>query len=274
VWGLGTKELVVHHKKVQAFGRCSGRGSGAGAGAENLFEFDGGESTLADFDESSDQIPNHSIEETISVKGQFQNTALFFDDPNGADRSSRRLALVPRVGSKRSKVVFPGENLGGFAQRGEIKGTWDVPSPTNFEGMKGVGVGNPVKVGLSFCGESGVKSGFFTSDGEDSDPCREMKVEGLRESGGRMKGGDFAGGNLTEGVHAPIGSAGSCNGDWAVKDFLKGFLEGELDGGIGILTLPTEEVFSAVGEKETVRNRLHPKINGGRLRAKDYRSSR
>jgi hypothetical protein len=64
-----------------------------------------------------------------------------------------------------------------------------------------------------------------------------------------MKWGDFAGGNLTKGVHAPIGSAGSCNGDWAVKDFLQGFLEGELDGGIGILALPTKEVFSAVGEK-------------------------
>jgi len=89
-----------------------------------------------------------------------------------------------------------------------------------------------------------------------------------------MKGGDFAGGNLTEGVHSPISSAGSCNGDWAVEDFLKGFLESELDGGIGILALPTKEVFSAVGEKETVRNRLHSKINGGRLRAKDYRSSR
>jgi hypothetical protein len=94
-----------------------------------------------------------------------------------------------------------------------------------------------------------VKARFFTSNGEDSDPCREMKVEGLRESGGRMKWGDFAGGNLTEGVNAPIGSTRSCNGHRPVKDFLKGFLEGELDGGIGILALPTKEVLSAVGEK-------------------------
>jgi hypothetical protein len=101
-----------------------------------------------------------------------------------------------------------------------------------------------------------------------------MKVEGFRESGGRMKGGDFTGGDLTKGVNAPISSARSCNGDWAVKDFLQGFLERELDSGIGILALPTKEVFSAVSEKETVRNRLHSKINGGRLRAKDYRSSR
>ena len=83
---------------------------------ENLFEFDGGESALADFDKGSDQIPNHSIEETISVKGKFQNTALFFDNPNGADRSNRRFALVSRVGGKRSKVVFPSQYLGGFAQ--------------------------------------------------------------------------------------------------------------------------------------------------------------
>ncbi len=119
-----------------------------------------------------------------------------------------------------------------------------------------------------------MKARFLTANGEDSDACRKMEVEGFRECSGRMKGGDFAGGDLTKGVDAPIGSAGSCNGDWAVKDFLQGFLEGELDGGIGILALPTKEVFSAVGEKETVRNRLHSKINGGRLRAKDYRSSR
>lgn len=119
-----------------------------------------------------------------------------------------------------------------------------------------------------------MKARFLASNGEDSDPCRKMKVEGFRQSSGRMKGGDFAGGDLTEGVNAPISSAGSCNGDWAVKDFLQGFLECELDGGVRILALPTEEVFSAVGEKETVRNRLHSKINGGRLRAKDYRSSR
>ena len=119
-----------------------------------------------------------------------------------------------------------------------------------------------------------MKARFFTSNGEDSDACRKMEVEGFRQSGGRMKGGDFAGGDLTEGVNAPIGATGSCNGDWAVKDFLQGFLESELDGGIGILALPSEEVFPPIGEKETVRNRLHPGINAGRLEARDRRSSR
>jgi hypothetical protein len=47
-----------------------------------------------------------------------------------------------------------------------------------------------------------------------------------------------------------------------------------LDGGVGVLALPAEEVFSAVSEKETVGNRLHAWINGGRLRARDYQSSR
>ncbi len=89
-----------------------------------------------------------------------------------------------------------------------------------------------------------------------------------------MKGGDFAGGDLAEGMNAPISSAGSCNGDWTVKDFLQGFLEGELNGGIGVLALPTEEVFSAVGEKETVRNRLHGRVSGFRLGARDRRSSK
>ena len=80
-----------------------------------------------------------------------------------------------------------------------------------------------------------MKSGFLTSNGEDSDACREMKVEGFCESSGRIKERNFAGGNLTEGVHSPIGSARSCNGHRSVENFLKGFLEGELDGGIRIL---------------------------------------
>ena len=119
-----------------------------------------------------------------------------------------------------------------------------------------------------------MKARFLTSNGEDSDACREMKVEGFCQSDGRMKGGDFAGGNLTEGVNPPIGSTGSCNGHRPVEDFMKGFFEGELDGGIGILALPTEEVFPAIGEKETVRDRLHPRINAGRLEARDRQSSR
>ena len=89
-----------------------------------------------------------------------------------------------------------------------------------------------------------------------------------------MKGGDFAGGDLAEGMNAPIGSAGSGNGDRTVKDFEQCFFEGELDGGIGVLALPAEEVFSAVGEKETVRNRLHGRVSGFRLGARDRRSSR
>ena len=99
---------------------------------------------MPDFDKGSDQIPNHSIEETISVKRKFQNTALFLDNPNGADRSNRGFALVPRIGGERSKVVFPSQNLGGFAQRGQIEGAWNVPGPSDFERVKRIGVGNPV----------------------------------------------------------------------------------------------------------------------------------
>ncbi len=52
---------------------------------ENLFEFDGGESTLADLDEGSDKIPDHPVKKAVPLKGQFQNAALFFDDPNRAN---------------------------------------------------------------------------------------------------------------------------------------------------------------------------------------------
>ena len=118
-----------------------------------------------------------------------------------------------------------------------------------------------------------MKARFLTSNGEDSDACRKMEVEGFRKSSWRMKGRDFTGCDLTEGVNAPIGSAGSCNSYRSVEDFLQGFLECELDGGIRILALPTEEVLASIREKETVRNRLHAGINACRLGARDRRSS-
>ena len=74
---------------------------------ENLFEFDGGESTLADFDEGADQISNHPIEKAVALEGQFQNTALFLHDPNGAKIANGRFSFVSRVGGERSEVVFP-----------------------------------------------------------------------------------------------------------------------------------------------------------------------
>ena len=83
---------------------------------ENLFEFDGGEAALADLDEGSDEIPNHSIKKAVALECQFQNAALFFDDPNGANIANGGFSFVSRVGGERSEVVFPSQDLGGFAQ--------------------------------------------------------------------------------------------------------------------------------------------------------------
>jgi len=111
---------------------------------ENLFEFDGGESTLADLDQGSDQIPDHPVKKAVPLECKLQNTALFFDDPNGANIANGGFSFVSRVGGKRSKVVFPSQNLGCFAQRGEIEGAWDVPGSTDFQRVKRIGVGDSV----------------------------------------------------------------------------------------------------------------------------------
>jgi hypothetical protein len=99
---------------------------------ENLFEFDGGESTLADLDDGSDQIPDHPVKKAVPLKGQFQNTALFFDDPNGANIANGGFSFVSRVGGKGREVVFPGQNLSGFAQRAKVERAWDMPGPSDF----------------------------------------------------------------------------------------------------------------------------------------------
>ena len=111
---------------------------------KNLFEFNGGESTLADLDEGSDQISNHPIEKAVALEGKFQNTALFLHDPNGANIANGRFSFVSRVGGKGREVVFPSQNLGGFAQRGEIEGARNVPGPSDFERVKRIGIGDSV----------------------------------------------------------------------------------------------------------------------------------
>jgi hypothetical protein len=155
-----------------------------------------------------------------------------------------------------------------------MEGTGYVPGSSDFEGMQGIGVGDPIEIGFSLGREAGVEAGFFAADGEDADAGGQMKVQGLHQGGRGMKRGDFAGGDLAESVDMAVSSSrpGDCDG--VVENFLKRSFECELDSGVGVLALPTEEVFSAIGEKETVRNRLHVRINGGRLRARDYQSSR
>jgi hypothetical protein len=111
---------------------------------ENVFELHGGETTLADLDEGSDKIPDHPVEKTVPLECKLQNTALFFDDPNGSNIANGRFSFVSRVGSERGEVVFPSQDLGCFAHRGEIEGAWDVPSPSDFKRVKRIGIGDPV----------------------------------------------------------------------------------------------------------------------------------
>ena len=166
------------------------------------------------------------------------------------------------------------EKFGGFSHGGKIEGPRNVPGSSDFERVEGVGVGNAVEIGFSLGGEAGVEAGFFSSNGKRPNAGGEVEVQRFGQSGWGMSGWDFTGGHLAESVDATIRPTRSGYGNGISVYFLKCDFEGELDGGFGILSLPSKEVFAPIGEQETVRNRLHEKINGGRLRAKDYRSSR
>jgi len=88
-----------------------------------------------------------------------------------------------------------------------VEGSGDVPGAADFEWVERLGIGDAVKVGFSFGREAGVEAWFFASDGKDADSWRKVEVEGFGESGRRVGGGDFAGGDLAEGVDAAIGAA-------------------------------------------------------------------
>jgi hypothetical protein len=174
---------------------------------EDFFEFGGGESALAGFYESADEVADHSVEKSIAIEGALQNTAVFLDDADGTNYADGGFALVAWVGGEGGEVVFTCENFGSFAHGGEVQGAGDVPSATDFEWVERVGIDDAVEVGFSFGGEAGVEAWFLASDGKDADSWRKVEVEGFGESGRRVGGGDFAGGNLAEGVDAAIGAA-------------------------------------------------------------------
>ena len=176
-------------------------------GVEDFFEFGGGESALADFYESADEVADHTVEESIAIEGALQNTAVFLDDADGADSADGGLALVAWVGCEGGEVVFPCENFSGLAHGGEVEGPGDVPGATDFQRVEGVGIGDAVEVGFSFGGEAGVEAWFLASDGKDADAWGKVEVEGFGEGSGGVGGGDFAGSNLAEGVDAAIGPA-------------------------------------------------------------------
>ena len=96
-----------------------------------------------------------------------------------------------------------------------------MPGPPDFQRVERVGVSNSVQIGFSFGGEAGVKTRFLAADREDSNPSGEMKVKGFCQSGGRMKGGNFARGDLAEGVNPAIGPTRPRDRDRLAKDFEK-----------------------------------------------------
>ena len=86
--------------------------------------------------------------------------------------------------------------------------------------------------------------------GEDPHSRGEVEVEGAEQGGGRMVGGKDAGGHLAKGVDAAVGPTRSGDVEGFPVDFFQGGFEGELDGGMGILALPAEEVGAEVGDRQ------------------------
>ena len=73
-----------------------------------------------------------------------------------------------------------------------------------------------------------------------------MKVKSPQQGGRGMGDRENAGGHLPEGVDPAVGPTGSGNGKGFSVDSFQGVFEGELDGGMGILPLPSEKVGSSI----------------------------
>ncbi len=142
------------------------------------------------------------------------------------------------------------KETGGLTDGFEVKRAGHVPSPADFHGMEKRLVDDPVKVGFAFGGEAGVKLCGRLLHGKDAHPGGKVKVKGAEQSFRRMSVGHLAGGHLAEGVDAPVGAAGSGHVEGFAENLFESGLQGQLDGGVGILALPAVEVATAVSEDE------------------------
>ena len=73
--------------------------------------------------------------------------------------------------------MFPCENFARLTHQGKMEGAGNVPSPSNFERVKRIGVGDPIEIGLSLGREAGVEAGFFAANREDPDTSGQVKVQ-------------------------------------------------------------------------------------------------
>lgn len=128
------------------------------------------------FCKGANEVADHTVEESIPIKGEFQNSIFLSKQANGPDPSDGGFAFVAWVGGKGGEVPFSREMFGGFSHGREIEGAGNVPRASDFEGVVRVGVGNPIKVDFPLGGEAGVESGFFASNGEDPNAGGEMKI--------------------------------------------------------------------------------------------------
>ena len=136
---------------------------------------------------------------------------------------------------------------GGLTDGLEVEGAGHVPSPADFQGMEKRLVDDSAKVGFAFGGEAGVKLCGRLLHRKNAHSRGKVEIQGAKQSGRRMGGGQLAGGDLAEGVDAAIGAAGSGHVEGFTKNLFESGLQGELDGGVGILALPAVEVGTAVG---------------------------
>jgi len=132
----------------------------------------------------------------------------------------------------------------------EVERTGHVPSPTDLQGMEKRLVDDTVKVGFALGGEAGVKLRLGLLYGKNPNARRQMEVQGTQKGGGGMRGGERAGGNLTQSMNAAIGPTGAGHVNRFAKDAFEGGFEGKLNRGVRILTLPAVKFRSAVGEGE------------------------
>ena len=243
---------VTNRDEVQTFRGRGGGGAGTRAGGENFFEIGHREPALADFDQGSHQVADHAVEKAVAVKAELQKGAGFAGHPDGAETADGRLTFVTGIGGKGGKVVFSDKKPGGLADGAQIQGPGNMPGTADLHGVKEGGVGDPVKVGFPLGGKAGVKLFGLFLDGKDADAGGEVKVEGPPKNLGGMDGRQAACGDLTQGMNAAVGPAGTGHRKGFAEDLAERGFQGQLDGGVGILALPSEEILAAIGEGEFI----------------------
>lgn len=177
-------------------------------------------------EQGADDVADHLFEEAVATDAELMEAwadLAPFRLGDGADRALDRGA----AGLKALEILGADQNSGGFDQVFEIEWFLAVEGPISEKYGWERAVPDAVDVGFGVGTGEGMEVAGRFPDRFDDEAIRRQGVEAVLEALRNVR--QLAMGNLSDGMHAPVRTAGADDSNLATKDPLKKSFQSPLD---------------------------------------------